>query len=238
MHAVLLLAVSIALPSDHLGLLQRNKQAEGWAHCPHQCTAIEVRLHIKEPTFEVKGHYRANQAGFMRIDIYALDGNRVFTEALGPEGGWQWLGDGTVKTMSEDGEAALLHGVELPGKFHSLADLHAEGLIVESADESFAERNAVRYRVRLNDGFEKDYWLAKDSGRILGARDFRAFHPDVDATKETIESRYSNWQSVAGRVMALSEETVNPDTGAWLSSIELESVTYRAVWPVEVFIQP
>jgi hypothetical protein len=75
----------------------------------------------------------------MRIDVFAGE-DRVFTEALGPEGGWQMFGDGTIADLSEDGDAALRRGVI--ANLYGLHELPALGYTLNFLGAS--ERNGTQ----------------------------------------------------------------------------------------------
>ena len=58
------------------------------------------------------------------------------------------------------------------------------------------DRQQWQLRLVLPDGFSRDYFVDQKSGRTLRQRDYRAFHPAIDATRETVETRYEGeiWQ--------------------------------------------
>jgi len=90
-------------------LLERHTKARGGAAAIENIQSLVIDLEIMEPDFTVTGQYVATCDGAMRIDVFA-DGVRVFTEALGPDGGWQMFGDGTVADLSSDGKAGFQNG--------------------------------------------------------------------------------------------------------------------------------
>src|SRR5947207_2836556 len=74
-------------------VIERNTQAVGGRAAIEAIHAIEVDLHIVDPTFEVDGTYRAARPGKMRIDVRSK-GKHVFTEAFDGQNGWEWNGQG------------------------------------------------------------------------------------------------------------------------------------------------
>src|SRR5256885_7536485 len=74
-------------------VIERNTQAMGGRAAIEAIHAIEVDLHIVDPTFEVDGTYRAMRPGKMRIDVRSK-GKHVFTEAFDGQNGWEWNGQG------------------------------------------------------------------------------------------------------------------------------------------------
>jgi hypothetical protein len=82
-------------------VIARNTRAIGGRAAIEAIQAIEIELHITDPTFEVDGIYRAARPGRMRIDVSA-GGKHVFTEAFDGKRAWQWEGEGSEqKTATE-----------------------------------------------------------------------------------------------------------------------------------------
>ncbi|MEM9304300.1 MAG: hypothetical protein AAGE01_19470 [Pseudomonadota bacterium] len=187
---------------------------------------IEVELDIREPTFEVSGVYRATRDGRMRIDIYA-GGERVFAEALDGDRAWEWTpGDG-VSVVDGQAQAALRRGIELPGRFFNFADMAERGHRLEDHGAGTIDDRPVRILdVVLDDRHRKRYWLDAQSCRVVRNRDERAFHPGIDATAVTVESRLSDYRLIDGRLVAF--ETVQWDVGAdaWLGSTTVKAVRF------------
>ena len=91
-------------------LVERHTEARGGAAALEIIRSSRTELEISEPAFTVRGDYVANRDGYMRIDVFA-GAERVFTEALGPDGGWQLLqGESVAIGLSADGEKALRRG--------------------------------------------------------------------------------------------------------------------------------
>lgn len=93
-------------------LLAANAEARGGKARLESLRALKLEVHLEEAAFEVTGVYVATSDGFVRVDIFS-EGERVFTEALGPRGGWQWRGGEEQQTspLSSEGEAALRRGL-------------------------------------------------------------------------------------------------------------------------------
>jgi len=98
-------------------LVELNTAARGGAAAIEAVRVFDSDIRIVEPEFSVDGRYVATRDGRMRVDIL-VGGERVFTEALGPSGGWSWTPDQGVAPASPRGAAALRHGIELPFKLH------------------------------------------------------------------------------------------------------------------------
>jgi len=192
--------------------------------------AVEYDLHIVEPTFEVDATYRAERAegtaGIARIDIYA-GGERVFSEGWDGESGWQWPGDAAgPEPTSPEGGAALLHGLQQPGHFWTLADMEANGHTVERRPELDGESGGDTWALHLtlSDGFEVWYWVDRESCQVVRRRDFRAFHPDMDPTRTWIETHSADFRTTDG--VTRSWRTLNVDR---LTGDTLGVTTLRAV---------
>ena len=231
--AALLFISMPAQAADLDTILADNSEAHGVAHYA-EINTVRHRLLIKEPTFQVEGTYTAARDGRMRIDIYA-GGERVFSEGLNGECGWAWRpGQGGPEEQPEAGPqiepcvgpdetAALRHGTQMPGHFFTLEDVRDRGAKVELIGE---ERNDLegdsgaewQVRVTLPDGFQRDYFIDQESKLIVRARDRRAFHPGVDPTEITVESRYSEPRIIDGVLRYMRHENVNVDTGEWLGT--------------------
>lgn len=188
---------------------------------------VRFLLTIREPGFEVSGTYVATRQGSMRIDIEA-EGQRVFSEGLHQDRAWQWTPEGGFEEQDATAAAALRHGIDLPGRFFSMEQARQRGgsisLIGEAAD---GERRQWQIRLVLPDGFQRDYFIDQETGRTARERDYRAFHPAVNDTKETVETRFYGELWVGGVLYAPRSENVNAETGAWLGTTEVRSVEHN-----------
>jgi hypothetical protein len=184
--------------------------------------ALEISLRIREPGFEVTGIYRATRDGRMRIDIFA-EGRRVFAEALDSGVGREWRPDAGVTGIGRAAAAALRHGIELPGRFFTFAEMTGRGHRVRDLGKDAVDGEILRrLEVILDDGFRKQYWLDPSRCRVVLARDVRAFHPSVDPTEATIEARYSDFRRVGALEHAFRTDHRNADTHDWLGTTVVE----------------
>ena len=208
-------------------LLDRHTQARGGAAAIQAVQRVVVELEITEPTFRVTGRYVATREGLMRIDIFA-DEQRVFSEALGPGGGWQMGGDGTVKDLSQEGEKALMRGII--GNLYGLHERQALGYRLELVGKTERHGHAV-YEIRETapDGFSKHLFIDAETYLITGDVRTSALHPDVDSTEQRQETRYMDHTPTAGVLFGMREEKRDLDTGALMQSTR---VSVRAVNPV------
>lgn len=223
----LLFSQAIAAHAEDLDtILALNATAQGSAGLA-KVTSVRHSLSIKEPGFEVAGTYVASRAGFMRIDIRS-DGEHVFSEGLDQEDAWAWSPEDGVSTQSEAGAQALLHGIEMPGHFYTLLavrDRGAKVTLVGALTEG--GRSEWQVHVVMADGFERDYFIDQSTHRLTRQRDHRAFHPDVDPTLVTVETRFEDPELVDGVLVFMRQEQTNLDTGEWLGTTRVQSVEFN-----------
>jgi len=192
-------------------LLERHGAARGGATAIESIRSIELTVEIIEPEFTLAGQYIATRDQWMRVGVYA-DGARVFTEALGPDGGWQMFDDGTVADLSPDGKDALLRGVasnlyglhELPGLGYQLAFLG-----------STVRHDQLYWEIEQTspDGFAQRLFLDKKTYLIASKVETSALHPDLDSDKTYQETFFSNYRDEKGVLIARRSVKKNIKTG-------------------------
>jgi len=64
-------------------------------------------------------------------------------------------------------------------------------------------------------------------GLIERRRDYRSFHPDVDATKVFAEKQYFDFRTVSGVKTAFGERQVNWKTGVLVNSTMVNSLAFN-----------
>ena len=150
----------------------------------------------------------------MRIDIYAGE-DRVFAEELGA-------------CVGETETAALRHGIEMPGHFYTLKEVCDRGAMVELIGQVEIDAGSEwQVRLMLPDGFSRDYFIDQETYRITRARDHRAFHPGIDPTKVSVETRYEAPEFVDGVLRFKRQVNVNTDTGEVLGTTQVLSVEHN-----------
>lgn len=216
-------------------LIERNVQAVGGRASIEAVRSIRFDLHIMDPGFEVDGIYRAARPGWMRIDVSA-EGQRVFTEALGENGAWQWKGKGEPVEATAKATAALRHGVDLPGHLFGLHELRARGHRIELAGREQVERiNYHLLRVTFADGDTTTLYLDADSWLITRRRDVRPLHPDVDPTPTTIENKVSDFRKVGDLLFAFTSTDTDLRSGKVLEKVAVRSITLNPAVDPTVF---
>jgi hypothetical protein len=211
-----------------------HTEARGGAASIESVDALRLELLITEPGFSVEGRYVATREGYMRIDIFA-GGERVFTEALGPDGGWHLRqGEKTPAPLSPEGERALRRGLErnlyglheLPGLGYELAlapdDAAGHWVVVETGPA----------------GLTRKLHIDRATGLIAAAAETKALHPDVDPTEIRQETRFSGWQEHGGVLIVTDSVTRDLATGEVISRVQVTAVEVNPAVDVAHFRAP
>ena len=216
-------------------LLERNATAMGGRAAHAAVDSIRYELTITEPGFTVDAVYVATRDGLMRVDISA-DDERIFTEALGPDGGWQWTPQDGVTPTSEDGTAALRRGIEWPGRFWTLADLADRGGQVELVGRVERDEHAYwQVRATLPDGAVKDYFIGVDNDLVVFEQSRQPMHVDIDPTPVLIETRHDLYAPVDGVLRPRVSVQVNAETGEDMGRTVVRRVEHNVAPPESLF---
>lgn len=180
-------------------LIGRHTAARGGAAAIEAVRAIEIELRIAEPTYQAEGRYVASRDGRMRIDV-AMDGQDVFAEAMDGRRSWSWSPDMVTDSEgSEQGTAALRHGVEFPFKLYGLHEMRGRGHRLELLGRQKVDAtDYYQLQLTLDDGFQVQYFLNPDTWLIERERQLRALHVDIDPKPQWIETVYSDYRPVGG----------------------------------------
>ena len=87
----------------------------------------------------------------------------------------------------------------------------------------------------LGDGFGRDYFIDQKTNITVRERDYRAFHPAIDSTKVTIETRYRGEQWTNGVLSFERSENNNIETGEWMATNHVRSVEHNIELAVDYF---
>jgi hypothetical protein len=208
-------------------LLGRNDAAIGGSDNWAKINNVRVQLTIEEPDFKVEAVYLATRDGNMRIDILQ-EGQRVFSEGLDAGTAWQWTVANGVSLQNEQSAAALRHGIEFPGRFFTLMDLHRSGVSITLEGQVLEGENTQwRVRVTLADDFSRDYFIDDTSALIVREHDRRAFHPAADPTAVLIETRKEEPQWLSGILMYRVSRNINLATGELLATTTVHSAEHN-----------
>ena len=217
-------------------VIELNTKAMGGLAAIEAVQSIEVNLHIVDPDFQVDGIYRAVRPGRMRIDIMAA-GKPVYAEGFNGERAWQWQeGNNEPVEESPAATAALRHGIELPGKLFGLHELQKRGHRVELAEREMIDGiNYYVLRVTFSDGHQTGLYVDPKSWLITRRRDKRPLHPDIDAKPTTIETRTSDFRSVAGVNFGFASVDTDLSTGKVLETTTVRSIKVNPSFDQSIF---
>ncbi len=226
-----------ATPSPLDALLKGNADARGGAAAIESIESIRIALEITEPAFTLRGDYRATRDGFMRIDVYAGE-ERVFTEALGPQGGWQWpQGAAATLPLSGEGRQALERGRD--SNLYGLHELPKLGYRLELLGR-VALHGEERWllSVQAPDGFQRYIYLDPESSLQVASSEVSALHPDVDPGRERSETSYSDFQVTAGVLFPRMIHKRRMADGLELQRTRITRIEINPVLRPEAFSEP
>ena len=217
-------------------IIALHTEARGGKEAIENIRTRDLTLEITEPTFTVSGHYRASRDNQMRIDIFA-DGQRVFTEALGPDGGWQKFADGQITDLSPEGSKALERG--LIANMHGLHELPKLGYTLELVG-STQRNNATFWEIKIiaPDGFAEHIFLDKDTFLITSKVKTSALHVDIDPEAVRQETFYSDYRESGGVFFSWRTETKNLDTNDVMQTDIIKSHDVNFALDPQEFLRP
>ena len=202
-------------------VLNLNAQARGGKERFAKLRALRLEVQINEPDFEVSGIYVATREGHVRINVYS-DGQRVFSEALGPEGGWQWRGGAEeTQALSPSGEAALRRG--LVSNLYALYEWPEQGYELASVDGEDPGRTHTAVMASDADGFTKRLLLDPDTHLVTQIWETSALHPDIDSRKTEQYTQVLAWETVDGIRMPTLTEKIDAESGETMQRAEVTS---------------
>jgi hypothetical protein len=196
-------------------IIRRNGEARGGEAALDGVRSLAVDVEIVEGGQTLNGHYAANTDGLVRIDIYA-GGNLVGGEGVDREGVWLLGADGPQPSVATGAANALTHGAEnhLFG-WHRFAERgHALALM---PPETLGGIAYDVVEVRYSTGHVSYFYVDRTSGQAVRRRDERAYHPDVSATRQRVETLFSDFRPISGVVAAHRNEDRDVDSGTLLS---------------------
>lgn len=206
------------LAKNHSAVFGQSEHAE--------LASIDIDLTITESGHELTAWYRATADGRMRIDVFSGT-DRVFSEGLDERGAWEWpVSQPAPSAVDHEGVGALEHGIEF--NLYSLAELRDRGHTVEwLGKETLLTVEYDVLKITLQDGFETFRFTNAETGRVDASRDFRAFHPGIDATRQQLETRYDRWQQTDGIVRATRSRTFELATEELIATATVTRVAYN-----------
>lgn len=216
-------------------LLERHAVARGGVEALESVDSLALELEITEPAFIVQGRYLATRDGRVRVDIFA-DGQRVFSEALDTEGGWQWsVGKpDDIRRLSRDGLAALERGrIGNLYALHELADLGYR--LSYRGLESLDGRDHHVVETLDPAGFQREVYLDPETFQVTAKVEVSALHPDIDAESSRQVTRALSYRTVDGIVFIANSQKVEMETGKLLQSASVTSLEVNPEVPEDYF---
>lgn len=181
---------------DLATVLARHTEARGGAAALDAVHTLRNEAEVVEPSFTVRGPYIASAEGLMRVDI-SLDGQCVFSEGVDRAGAWSWQQGGAPETASPTGSGALRHGIEFNVfGLHRFAERGHTLTLVGQEEFNGAQCHVIK--IVLNDGFETYRLIDANTWMMVGSRDTRAVHPDIDSTEILLSNEFSDFRAVDG----------------------------------------
>ena len=193
-------------------IIENHTRARGGAAALDSIHAEETEIELTENGSTVEAHYRCTSDLFFRIDIYDKK-THVFCEGLDAQGPWTWpSGKSEPQQGVPDAKRTALEGIEF-----NLYGLHAFPRRGHQLTVAGRERIAlVDYhviQVDLKDSYQTFLYIDPETWLIGRRRDTRAFHPDVDPTKEHVETQYTDFREVSGVRSAFLQHQVDLGSG-------------------------
>lgn len=207
-------------------IVRRHTAARGGAKALDRVHSLLVMPTIVEKGSTLEARYLCSDAPAWRIDIYA-DAKHVFSEGLDEKGPWLWpSGDAAAHDAVPDAKRTGIQGIEFnlyglhrfPARGHQL---HLEGREVVAGIDYYV------IRVTMRNSYETYLYINPVSWMIERRRDYRSFHPDVDATKVFAEKQYFDFRTVSGVKTAFGERQVNWKTGVLVNSTMVNSLAFN-----------
>lgn len=199
-----------ALTADQV--IARHIEAIGGGDAIDAIRNIHIQPEIVEPEFTLLGDYRATREGRMRVDVF-IGGERVFSEGIDGDGGWQQNGAGADFTDTTPlARAALERGIE--SNLFGLHDLAARGHRASLFGRE--EIDGINYyviHVASDEGFERFYFINPETWMIERNRETSALHPDLDDEERPAETILSNFQEFCGVLRPTETRKIDRGTG-------------------------
>ena len=218
--------------------LRRHAEARGGIQQIERLRSIEIDLEIEESTFKVRGKYIANRDGFARIDVFSTDRKeRLFTEAITQNGGWQLRKNETVADdLSTEGRKALEKGRVF--NLYGLHELQGQGFELRWLGRQ--TRDGKRYWAveEVRDGASRTVFYGLQSWLPERHIETTALHPDVDSNKVQTETFMTDYAPADGIMFARKTETRDATTGEVVQTVWVRRISVNPALDVRAFQRP
>ncbi|WP_028969475.1 hypothetical protein [Sphingomonas sp. URHD0057] len=214
-------AAAVAVPLAAAKLLtldevvRRNTRARGGAAALDRMHSLLMDVEIDEAGQKLDGRYAANTAGLVKVDIYVGD-KFAGAEGIDSAGVWTWGKNGPEPSVAAGAANALQHGAE--DKLYGWHRFAQRGhTLTMMPPETIDGTTYQLVQVRYSTGHVSNFYVDPKTWQAVRRRDERAFHPDVDQTQQKVETRYSDFRSVAGVIAPHRDTDYDLATGKVLA---------------------
>jgi hypothetical protein len=207
-------------------VVARHTKARGGAAAIDAINSERAEIAIEENGSTLNGIYQCGKEPFWRIDVY--DGSKhVFCEGLDGAGPWLWPQKALqARDAVPDAKRTGLQGIEF--NMYGLHRFSERGHRLSLDGREAADgTNYFVIHVLMKDAYETYLLINPATWLIDRRRDFRAFHPDYDATRKMIDKRYSDYRSVAGVQTAFVEQQYDMATGKLVNASRVKEMAYN-----------
>lgn len=224
-------------PADLDRIVANNRQAVDGQQDTSGIDSLEIGLAMRDHGQALDADYKVTRDGRMRIDILK-DGRRVYTEAYDGHRGWDQGQDGSAPVVDPHGEA-LWHGTQFPGQIFSLSDMQRLGHKLEyQGRETLDGVDYYVLKLTLSDGFVTYRYVNPKTWLIDRGRDYRAFHPALDARQTWVETAWADYRPVEGLLYSFSSVNTDLNTGKPLAEQKVTSLKINPKFDPALFQMP
>jgi hypothetical protein len=224
-------------PADLDQIVSNNRHAVDGDQDSSGVDSLEMGLSMQDHGQALDADYKVTRDGRMRIDILK-DGRRVYTDAYDGHRGWDQGQEGSAAVVDPHGEA-LWHGTQFPGQIYALSDMHKLGHKLEYTGRE--QLDGVDYyvlKLTLSDGFVTYRYVNPKTWLVDRGRDFRAFHPALDAKQTWVETAWSDYRPVEGLLYSFTSVNTDLNSGTQLAEQKVTSLKINPKFDPALFQMP
>lgn len=192
--------------------------------------SLELELAINENDNDLTAKYLARRDDRMRIDVFA-DGEKVFSEALNGDAGWQRFDNASAPApLSAEGEAALRRGIV--GNLFSIRDRQSLGYRLSYVDtESIDGQCFWLIKSIAKDGFTELFYINTRTGLIDRKYETSALHPDLDSQQRQSVTHFSDYRNLGDRWLSFRMAKLDAVSGEKLQQVTVVKATSNPKLP-------
>jgi hypothetical protein len=211
-------------------IIARHTKARGGRAALDAISAEYVDQDITENGSTVNALYLCDKRPAFRIDIYAK-GKHTFCEGLDAKGPWIWpQAQPAARDGVADGAKSAIQGIQF-----NLYGLHAfpglDNRLSLEGRQTIAGTDYYVIGVNMQGSYQTYLYLAPKTFLVMRRRDDRAPHPDLNATRKYLETRYFDYRPVSGVMAAFTQHQVDLASGAVIQTISCRNIAYNPPVP-------